>query len=320
MISVVVPVYNVFDYLYDCVQSIVTQTFTDWEIILVDDGSTDGSERMADTLAAQDDRIRVVHQPNGGLSAARNTGISLARGSQICFVDSDDAVAPRYLETLASLADEKEGAIACVGHADFSKSLPIPPDTPPAKWPVRRYTPAAAIEAALYQQGVDHSAWGKLYPRHLFDSELFTPGILYEDLDIFYRLFEHASGVIVSDAPLYYYRRGRSGSILTDFSERRADVLDVILRMEEHFRRTNPRMLRSARDRRLNAAFNIMHLITRSGQAKHHIATVERCRHYIRDIRLESLTDPRVRIKTKAGIIMNFVGLDRMLYRLLPTP
>lgn len=320
MISVVVPVYNVFDYLYDCVQSIVTQTFTDWEIILVDDGSTDGSERMADTLAAQDDRIRVVHQSNAGLSEARNTGIRMAEGSHICFVDSDDAVAPRYLETLSSLADEKEGAIACVGHVDFSKSLPTPPALPPAKWPVRSYTPAAAIEAALYQRGVDHSAWGKLYPRNLFDAELFTPGILYEDLDIFYRLFEKASGVIVSDAPLYYYRKGRMGSILNDFSEKRADVLDVILRMEEHFRRTNPRMLRAARDRRLNAAFNILHLLTRSGHTKRHAAVADRCRAYIHDIRLESLTDPRVRLKTKVGVLLNFMGLDRLLYHLLPKP
>lgn len=318
MISVIVPIYNVFDYLYDCVRSIVAQTETDWELILVDDGSTDSSGSLADSLAAQDARIRVVHQPNAGLAAARNAGLDMARGEYVTFVDSDDAIAPRYLETLASLATRVPGAIASVGHREFEGKLPGPDSVPPADWAVRRYSPDAAIESALYQQGIDHSAWGKLYPVHVFRSERFTPGILYEDIDIFYRIFPLATAVAHSDAPLYLYRRGRSGSILTTFSPRRADILDAILRMEERFRRTNPRLLRAARDRRLNAAFDILHQLYLHRAVHTHPELADRCRRYIRDIRRESIADPRVRLKTKLGILFNYLHLDTPLYRLLP--
>ena len=100
LISVVVPVYNVKQYLDDCMHSIVNQTYENIEIILVDDGSTDGSGELCEEWKGKDSRIRVIHQENGGLSAARNTGIEHAKGSYIAFVDSDDWVSEEYIEKL----------------------------------------------------------------------------------------------------------------------------------------------------------------------------------------------------------------------------
>ena len=100
LISVIVPVYKVEDYLERCIESIMAQTYTQLEIILVDDGSPDGCPQLCDSLAKKDKRIRVIHQKNGGLSDARNTGLDTCRGKKICFVDSDDYVSPDYIETL----------------------------------------------------------------------------------------------------------------------------------------------------------------------------------------------------------------------------
>ena len=102
MISVIVPIYGVEAYLDKCVQSVASQTYTDLEIILVDDGSPDGCPAMCDAWAKKDRRITVVHKPNGGLSDARNSGLNVAKGDYISFVDSDDWIAPTMLESMLS--------------------------------------------------------------------------------------------------------------------------------------------------------------------------------------------------------------------------
>lgn len=99
-ITVVLPVYNVVDYLEECIKSVLKQTYVNFELILVDDGSSDGSELICDKYKEMDCRIIVIHQKNGGLSAARNTGISYASGKFITFIDSDDYIAPEYIEKL----------------------------------------------------------------------------------------------------------------------------------------------------------------------------------------------------------------------------
>ena len=100
LVSVIVPVYNVYPYLRDCVQSVQAQSYQNWELLLVDDGSTDGSETLCDEYAAQDARVRVLHKKNGGLSDARNAGVDAAKGEYLSFVDGDDWVSPYYIENL----------------------------------------------------------------------------------------------------------------------------------------------------------------------------------------------------------------------------
>ncbi len=103
-ISIIVPVYNAAEWLGRCVDSIIAQTFSDWELLLVDDGSRDSSGEICDRYAAADTRIRAIHQPNGGASRARNTGIDAARGTYVCFVDSDDWLETEYLADLIPIS------------------------------------------------------------------------------------------------------------------------------------------------------------------------------------------------------------------------
>lgn len=118
LISVIVPVYNVKNYLKQCVQSIVGQTYKNLEIILIDDGSTDGSGELCDILKKTDERIKVIHEENSGLSEARNTGLNAARGKYIGFVDSDDYIEPNMYDILIKLCKKNKTSVACeIGRA-----------------------------------------------------------------------------------------------------------------------------------------------------------------------------------------------------------
>ena len=125
-ISVIVPVYKVEKYLNKCVDSIVNQTFTDIEIILVDDGSPDNSGKMCDDWSQKDRRIRVIHKENGGLSDARNRGIQESSGEYIIFIDSDDFIEPKMLEVLYNLATDHDADVAISGLCDCYKSGKFP--------------------------------------------------------------------------------------------------------------------------------------------------------------------------------------------------
>ncbi|MDE6654885.1 MAG: glycosyltransferase, partial [Muribaculaceae bacterium] len=124
MISIIVPVYNVEEFLPRCVESVIAQSYPDWELILVDDGSLDGSPEICDSYADKDSRIKVIHKSNGGVSEARNVGIRAATGEWICFIDSDDYVAPRYLEAMLSKSGDADIVISGWEYAGLRKSFP----------------------------------------------------------------------------------------------------------------------------------------------------------------------------------------------------
>ena len=125
-ITVIIPAYNVEKYLPDAIRSVREQTFTDWELILVDDGSTDSTAAICDLAASQDKRITVIHRGNGGLSEARNTGIGQARGRYITFLDGDDLIADRFLEISHTVAVRERTDIVCCGHTEFQDGKRCP--------------------------------------------------------------------------------------------------------------------------------------------------------------------------------------------------
>ena len=184
LVSIVVPVYNVDRYLPECIDSILSQVYPTLEIILVDDGSTDGCASICDAYAKQDSRIQVIHQSNGGLSNARNTGIAHCSGDYLLFVDSDDLISPYLVERLICVL-ESTGA-------DLAICDPLHMETAPNSLDgvldtdFCLMTPHEAIREMWYQTSFLPSAWGKLFRRE---------GICYEDIDIMHLLFERASSI-----------------------------------------------------------------------------------------------------------------------------
>lgn len=210
LISVIVPVYNVEKYLSRCIESIMNQTYFQLEIILVNDGSSDSSGRLCDSYKQQDARIIVVHKNNGGLSDARNSGIDIARGNYILFVDSDDYIATNCVERLHNLIREYKADIAMCGHKNFYDEVDIGLQEAEE---IVEYTNMEALTEMLYQKNVYQSAWGKIYKAELFSKIRYPVGYLYEDLLCTYSLFLESKTIVQNKSQLYYYFQ-RSDSIM----------------------------------------------------------------------------------------------------------
>ena len=196
MISVIVPVYNAEPYLRECLDSILGQTYRELEIILVDDGSTDGSPQICEEYREKDERVRVFHTENRGQSAARNLGIDDARGEWLMLVDSDDFVSPDYCAIPLQAALE-HGADLVI----FERTrVGWPAPTEEKEHPTGVLTRKEAVENGR------PAPWNKLYHRDLFRGIRYPEGRVYEDIATTHRLIYAANRIVRMDLPLYYYR------------------------------------------------------------------------------------------------------------------
>lgn len=306
LISVIVPVFNVKDYLDQCLESIVGQTYTHLEILVVDDGSTDGSGSMCDQWAERDKRIRVIHQANGGLSAARNAALDVMQGELVTMVDSDDVLRPTAIKVMMEAMGKSQSSIVVGEYTPFdengSPSWPEQDDQPvPLRFPQHR-----AMLKIFYQRGLTHSAWGRLYDASLFEGIRYPVGQNYEDLAIIYPLILKCGRVAKINYTLYGYRQ-RKGSILGAFSPKRADVLDICEGLEKRMEQSNQRYLKAVRSRLLSAYFNIL-LLSHQDTTTDHRALQDRCWQGIKRLRWGCLFDPNVRPKNKSGIVASLLG------------
>lgn len=209
LISVIVPVYNVEPYLRRCVDSILRQTYRNLEILLVDDGSTDRSGTICDACAQQDTRVKVIHQKNQGQAAARNHGIDQAKGEYLSFVDSDDFIEERMLETLCRDAAEAGVMLAA---AEFRKvSDAVASSAPTEGIGPEIMSGKEAIDSLLLSEEIGDFPWNKLYDRRLFDGVRYPEGYIFEDLGTTYRLVERCPRISFRREALYnYYQRADS--------------------------------------------------------------------------------------------------------------
>ncbi len=215
-ISVIVPVYKVEKYLDECIESVLAQTFRDIELILVDDGSPDNCPKMCDEWAKKDARIRVIHQPNGGLSNARNTGVKNSSGEYVCFIDSDDLISPLYCETLHNLLKDTEYDFSACGVLRFPDgTIPSPSVTETV---VESVSNTDFLEMQ-FQRKTEFGVWNKLYRRELFEKLSFMEGKLHEDVIFSADLSGLNGGVIYTNSELLYYRQ-REGSIVAVTSQK----------------------------------------------------------------------------------------------------
>lgn len=232
VISVIVPVYKVEPWLDACVESLLAQTFTDFELILVDDGSPDGCPALCDAWAAKDGRVRVIHRENGGLSAARNSGIAAAKGGYLAFVDSDDIVAPDYLGAMYAALTEHDADMALCGVEDvqedgtsLSPQVLTVPDAPGC------FEGRALLHAFYGENSPCYTvAWNKLYKASLWRELRYPEGMIHEDDAVAHELFWACDRVACLAQPLYFYRL-RQGSIChTALTPARFDSVEALLR------------------------------------------------------------------------------------------
>lgn len=223
-ISIIVPVYNAEKFLKECVDSILAQTFTDFEVILVDDGSPDNCPAMCDAIAAKDSRVRVVHQQNKGLSGARNAGIDIARGNWISFIDSDDVVDKTFCEKLYD-AVQKYGtkiAVSNILYLEADGSVSVYKDLPLRDEVLTREEYAHRIRSTPLVH-----ATTKLYRRDIFENFRFPVGKLYEDACILPDLLEKITETACIAEPLYHYRINPVGIMHRKINLRNLEEVDV---------------------------------------------------------------------------------------------
>ena len=216
MISIIVPVYKVEEYLRRCIDSILSQTYKDFELILVDDGSPDNCGAICDEYAQKDSRITVIHKENGGLSSARNAGLEIAKGDYIGFVDSDDEIAPRCYEALHYFMETDGSDIVTYNHNSI-------PDTD--KWiPMGENRVVVDSETVLrefsdkYYKMIGDTVMTKLYKKKIFNNLRFKEGIIYEDTAILPYSIKESHRITVLTFSFYYYTFSEGSIMRSSFS------------------------------------------------------------------------------------------------------
>lgn len=203
-ITVIIPVYNVEDYVGRCIESVITQDYSNLEILLVDDGSKDNSGKICDEYAEKDSRIRVIHKENGGLSSARNIALEQMKGDYIFFIDSDDYIYPEILSSLLSACIDYDADISCCGYVSGNRSY----------YCNKQLEVVDSVEATKRMficDGLDANAVCKLYKRNLFENIRY-PLCVYEVVPVTYRVLLKANRVVNTYMRGYYIEK-RNGSI-----------------------------------------------------------------------------------------------------------
>lgn len=253
-LSIIIPVYNVNEYLSDCIKSVLKNPKEEIEVILVDDGSTDNSGDICDQYALKDARIKVYHKKNGGLSSARNYGLQYANGEYIGFVDSDDIVDQRMFVEMLNAACEFSADIVICGIKHFSDNL-ANTSTCVHSDNVVVAEGSSRLEFFINPKGMGDYAVNKIYKRELFETGIrFPEGHIFEDIYTSYRLFGEAKKVVCLDQDLYYYRM-RSGSISHSkkFNPKMIDIVYATKEQLDYIKDNAPEYLSYAYQKHLDA-------------------------------------------------------------------
>lgn len=301
MVSVIVPVRNTAAFLRECVDSIMSQSGVEVELLLVDDGSDDGSEEICAAYAARfPSKVKMLCTHGGGVSVARNLGIKEAKGEYVAFADSDDTYYPGALAMMAEILDSNPACDMVSARFAACKK-----DTA-RKGAVQLLPAVDVLESTLYQlQGYHPSACAKLYRRSLLEKtgEVFVPGRRYEDLEAWTRICANASCVAVTDVVVYYYRPNPS-SFINTWSESRIDALWAVDTISAFVHSRFPHLDKAAAARRFSAYYNVFNLASVARRED----VAQKCWQYVRKSRRGVLADPKVRVKNKIGAVLSLLG------------
>lgn len=315
LISIVVPVFKVEKYLDKCINSILNQTYKNIEVILVDDGSPDNCGKICDNYAKKDKRIKVIHKENGGLSDARNAGIDVANGEFISFIDSDDYIDAEYIELLYNTIKKDKTDIAISSHKVIYESGTI---LEKATNEQSILNPEEVLKRILYDDGIDLSAWAKLYKIELFENIRYPKGRLFEDAATTYKLIDKSKKISINSKSTYNYIIRNNSITNKSFTPNKMHLITSTEEMCNYIKNKYPD-LEKASNRRLMYAY----LSTLSQLAMSDKKFPEEQKilvNYIKENGNDVLKDENVPKRDKLGIItikfgFRFYKLIWNLYR-----
>lgn len=298
LISIVVPVFNVEKYLEECLDSICKQTYSNIQIILVNDGSTDSSPEICEKYSELDKRISVLHKKNGGLSDARNYGIKFAKGQYLIFVDSDDIISRDMVSYLYQLikSSNSEVGICDPVHWFPDKEIKFGEET------MRKvFSSEDAIVEMLYQKSFLVSAWGKIYKKDLFNQIGFPFGMLFEDSAIMYRLFDSTRNIVYGNAKLYGYRHRENSITTKEFSKRDYDIITICNEISQYFSNRSEELKKASTSYQTAGALRVYMNAPRNGDYEEEI---KYCKNIIDKNLNKVLEDKSIRKKMKIGLLI----------------
>lgn len=306
LVSIIVPIYNVEKYLKRCIDSILHQTYRNLEIILVDDGSTDHSGEICDGYAEQDCRIRVVHKKNGGLSDARNSGLDIAYGEYISFVDSDDWIRDDYINVLVEALEYGKTKISACSYRkvnELEKSREASADLISENLEI--WTISEAYQHLFLNKQIDCSAWAKLYEHTLFSDIRFPLGKLYEDQFTTYKLFHSSQGVTYVDQEMYYYF-DRAESIQNEqFTIRKMDELEANLECVAFIDEKYPNLHEEVLCKLVSSCFHMLFAINNKTEWRDQVVRLEKI---IKENRRKMIRGRNINRKVRLGCLCSYFG------------
>lgn len=310
-ISVIVPVYNVEQYLERCVDSIINQTYTNLEIILVNDGSTDNSGKLCDELAKKDERIRVIHKENGGLSDARNRGIDESESDLVGFIDSDDYIDSDMYEVLLKNLNDTDADLSMCALYDVYNNTPEVQVTNKETW---KLSSEQAIKMVMEAKILSVTAVNKLYRKSLFTDLKFEVGKIAEDAFIMIKLLDKCEKIVATNEKKYYYVH-RENSITTQkFSTKFLNVIEAYEQNSNIISEKYPKLKDVAQTRMNWAYFYVLDRLLLDDNYNDK-ELENKLISYLKNHRKDILNDPLFTTGRKIGFIA--LLLSRNLYRKL---
>ena len=312
IISVIVPVYNVENYIDECVNSLINQTYVDIEIILVDDGSTDNSGILCDNFAKIDSRIKSLHKSNGGLSDARNYGINHSSGKYIMFVDSDDVVDKNIVYELHEHLKynlDSDLVVSQLTHfydgkdPNYFHSLNT-----------KLMTNEEAIEDFLYQKVIQTSACGKLYKKDILTDIRFVKDQRFEDNEFVFKILLNSNNIIFSESKLYAYRHRENSITTTKFDEKEFDIIMIGKKILEYSESLNEQIRLAAKTYQCT---NCLRLYLTATDDYINDYRFVYCKNYIKDCFSEIFLRSKARKKMKICLFLWKINTPRKLLVLI---
>ena len=303
MISVIVPIYKAEKYLDKCVQSILAQTYKDFELILVDDGSPDNCPQICDEYAEKDERVRVLHKENGGPSEARNYAVTKAEGDTITFIDSDDIVHHEYLRVLHDLMEKNNCEISAVklklaNHRDDFNQ--------PLKGEIKQFDGIGAVRNMLYQKDFDTSPCALLLKRDIVVNNPFPVGRFHEDDFTIYKYFLDAKKISLCTDILYFYIQRQTG-IMNSVGKVSYDEIDASNNLVEVFRSIDNDLFKASVSKKFSNYCQI--ILKDDAFGKEDIDTYNELVTFVKDTKWQIIFDKECRLKNRIAAVSLIFGI-----------
>ena len=273
LISVIIPVYNVENFLHDCLNSVISQTYTNLEIILVDDGSSDKSGEICDEFAQKDNRIKVLHQKNSGQAVARNNALGIMQGEYLSFVDSDDIIDENYIQILFDLTKKYDTKISMAGYKEFSKNEQIQSyktenlqNNDEKLLEPKDIFIGSCIGEPYYLTAV----WRCLFHRDIFVNLRFPAGEIHEDVAIWFEIFQNCKNIAISKQYIYFWRLNLNSTVRKKIDDKFFVIIKNTAKFTNQFEEKYPEYAKFAKYKMCFVYLNLGHKIIENNSKEHY--------------------------------------------------